>query len=228
MSGWFLNSLAASGPAAEPVVSWDPVGVSPPPELPAVPVRAPRVALPPDRPELNPPEALGGGVKNRMGNVLWETRADREQAIGEELRPLCGDAEAVRRLVSHPWLVEQANATGIETSAITGSIWYQGSASSRCSPPRPTRPCGSLPAPWRGRRGGPSLRSVRGRASRYRRLERRSWKKEPGAVRRSERPPIARPARCLFRLRGWTAWAGQHLPHLRMTSSVFSTLTSGG
>ncbi len=124
MSGWFLNPLAASDPAAEPVVSWDPAGFPPPPELPAVPARAPRVSLPPERPELNPTEAIGDGVKDRMGNVLWKTRADREQATGEELRPLWDNPECVRRLVSHPWLVEQANATGIETSAITGSICY--------------------------------------------------------------------------------------------------------
>ena len=50
---------------------------------------------------------------------------DLEQAIGEELRPLCENAECVRRLVSHPWLVEQANATATENSAITCSKWYK-------------------------------------------------------------------------------------------------------
>ena len=70
------------------MVIWDQAGFHPQPELPAVPARLPRVSLPPDRPELNPTEALGDVVKDRMGNVLWETRADREQVIGEELRPL--------------------------------------------------------------------------------------------------------------------------------------------
>jgi hypothetical protein len=60
------------------------------------------VSLPPYSPELNPTEA-----------------------IGEELRPLCENAEAVRRLVSHPWLVEQVNATATVNSAITPSKWYK-------------------------------------------------------------------------------------------------------
>ena len=46
------------------------------------------------------------------------------EAIGEELRPLYENAECVRRLVSHPWLVEQANTTATENSAITCSKRY--------------------------------------------------------------------------------------------------------
>jgi hypothetical protein len=75
---------------------------------------------------LNPTEAIGDVIKDRIGNVLWHTIADLEQAISEELRPLCEDAETVRRLVSHPWLVEQANVTAAENSAITCSKWYNG------------------------------------------------------------------------------------------------------
>ena len=45
---------------------------------------------------------LGDVIKYRIGNVLWETMTNLEQAIGEKLRPLCEDAENVRRLVSHP------------------------------------------------------------------------------------------------------------------------------
>ena len=63
-------------------------------------------------------EAIGDVIKDRIGNVLWETIADLEQAISEELRPLCEDAQNVRRLVAHPWLVEQVNATATENSAI--------------------------------------------------------------------------------------------------------------
>jgi len=50
--------------------------------------------------------------------------ADFVQAIFEELRPLYESADAVRRLVSHPWLIEQANATAAWNSAITCSKWY--------------------------------------------------------------------------------------------------------
>ena len=76
------------------------------------------VALPPYSPELNPVEAIGDVIKDRIGNVLWKTLTDLEQAIGEELRSLCENAECVQRLVSHPWLVNQANATATENSAI--------------------------------------------------------------------------------------------------------------
>ena len=124
MSGLFLNHLAASDPDAEHIVIWDQAGFHPKPELHAVPERVHLVSLPPYSPELNPTEAIGDVIKDRIGNVLWETMADLEQAIGEELRPLCENAEAVRRLVSHPWLVEQANATATENSAITCSKWY--------------------------------------------------------------------------------------------------------
>ena len=90
-----------------------------------MPERVHLVSLPPYSPELNPTEAIGDVIKDRIGNVLWQSLDDLEQAIGEELRPLCDHAENVRRLVSHPWLVEQANATAAENSAITCSNWYQ-------------------------------------------------------------------------------------------------------
>jgi hypothetical protein len=124
MSGLFLKHLAASDPGAEHVVIWDQAGFHPKPELHAVPEHVHLVSLPPYSPELNPTEAIGDVIKDRIGNVLWEKLDDLEQAIGEELRPLCENAECVRRLVSHPWLVEQANAIATENSAITCSKWY--------------------------------------------------------------------------------------------------------
>jgi len=51
-------------------------------------------------------------------------RPDLARAIGEELRPLCENAEYVQRLVSHPWLVEQVNATAIVNNSIIRSKWY--------------------------------------------------------------------------------------------------------
>ena len=124
MSGLFLKHLAASDANAEHIVIWDQAGFHPKPELHAVPERVHLVSLPPYSPELNPTEAIGDVIKDRIGNALWNTIADLEQAIGEELRPLFENAEAVRRLVSHPWLVEQANATAAVNSAITCSKWY--------------------------------------------------------------------------------------------------------
>jgi len=125
MSGLFLAHLAASDPDAEHIVIWDQAGFHPKPELHAVPEHVHLVPLPPYSPELNPTEAVGDVIKDRIGNELWENLDDLEQAIGEELRPLCEKAECVRRLVSHPWLVEQANATVTENSAITCSKSYQ-------------------------------------------------------------------------------------------------------
>ena len=124
MSDLFLNHLAASDPDAEHIVLWDQAGFHPKPGLHKVPARVHLVSLPPYSPELNPTEAIGDVIKDRIGNVLWHTIADLEQAISEELRPLCEDAQCVRRLVSHPWLVEQANASATKNSAITCSNWY--------------------------------------------------------------------------------------------------------
>jgi hypothetical protein len=42
-----------------------------------------------------------------------------EEAIGEELRPIYETAERVRRLISHPWLIDQVNATEALNSAVT-------------------------------------------------------------------------------------------------------------
>jgi len=53
-----------------------------------VPARVHFVSLPHYSTELNPTEAIGDLVKDRIGNVLWHRLADVEQPIGEELRPL--------------------------------------------------------------------------------------------------------------------------------------------
>jgi hypothetical protein len=124
MSGLFLKHLAASGLNAEHIAIWDQAGFHPKPKLHAVPERVQLVSLPPYSPELNPTEAIGDVIKDRIGNVLWQSLDDLEEAIGEELRALGENAESVRRLVSHPWLVEQVNATAAENSAIACSNWY--------------------------------------------------------------------------------------------------------
>jgi hypothetical protein len=87
--------------------------------LHAVPARIHLVPLPPYSPELNPVEAIGDVIKDRIANTLWKTLDDLEAAIGEELKPIYETAERVRSLVSHGWLVDQVNATATENSAIT-------------------------------------------------------------------------------------------------------------
>jgi transposase len=119
LSGIFLEQLAASDPQAEHVVIWDQAGFHPDPELHAVPDRVHLIPLPPYSPELNPVEAIGDVIKDRIGNTLWETLDALEAAIGEELRPIYETAERVRSLVSHGWLLDQVNATATENSAVT-------------------------------------------------------------------------------------------------------------
>jgi transposase len=119
MSRLFLEQLAARDPEAEHVVIWDQAGFHLKADLHAVPERVHLVELPPYSPELNPAEAIGDVIKDRIGNVLWETLDALEAAIAEELRPIYETAQRVRSLVSHPWLIQQANATATKNSAIT-------------------------------------------------------------------------------------------------------------
>ncbi len=93
--------------------------MNPHPKLPAVPARIQLVPLPPDRPELNPVEAIGDVIKDRIANTLRKTLDDLEAAIGEELKPIYETAERVRSLVAHGWLVDQVTDTVTENSAVT-------------------------------------------------------------------------------------------------------------
>ena len=110
LSRLFLEHLAASDPEAEHVVIWDNAGFHPRPEDPDLPERIHLLPLPPYRPELNPVEAIGDVVKDRIANRLWEDLDAMEEAMSEELRPLLEDPRRVKRLVAHPWLALQANA----------------------------------------------------------------------------------------------------------------------
>lgn len=119
MSRLFLEQLAARDPEAEHVVIWDQAGFHLNAQIHAVPERIHLIALPPYSPELNPVEVIGDLIKDRIGNVIWDTLEAIEEAIAEELRPIYQAAAQVQRLVSHPWLVEQVNASAAENSAIT-------------------------------------------------------------------------------------------------------------
>jgi transposase len=119
LSQLFLEHLAASDPQAEHIVIWDQAGFHPNPKLHAVPARIHLVALPPYSPELNPVEAIGDVIKDRIGNTLWATLDALEEALGEELRPIYETAERVRSLVSHGWLLDQVNASVTDNSAIS-------------------------------------------------------------------------------------------------------------
>lgn len=118
LSRLFLERLGARDPAAEHVVIWDQAGFHPQPGLHELPAHIHVLPLPPYSPELNPVEVIGDIIKDRIANTLWHTLESLEEALGEELRPIYESAERVRSLVSHPWLIEQVNATATENSAI--------------------------------------------------------------------------------------------------------------
>jgi len=119
MSRLFLEHLSERYPEAEHVVIWDQAGFHPRPEAPSLPEHVHLLPLPPYSPELNPVEIIGDLIKDCLANTLWDTLEALEEALGQELRPIYESAERVRRLVSHPWLMEQVNATATENSAIT-------------------------------------------------------------------------------------------------------------
>ena len=100
MSRLFLNHLAASDPEAEHVVIWDQAGFHPRPGAPAIPAHVHLLPLPPYSPELNPAEIIGDLIKDRLGNTLFKTLDEIEDAIGEELRPVYETADRIRSLVS--------------------------------------------------------------------------------------------------------------------------------
>jgi hypothetical protein len=118
MSRLFLEHWAAIDPPAEPGVIQDQAGFHLHPELHEMPARVHGLPLPPDSPELNPVEAIGDVIKDRIGNTPWATLEALEEAIGEELRPIYECAERVRSLVSHDWLIEQVNATAAMNGAL--------------------------------------------------------------------------------------------------------------
>jgi len=118
LSRLFLERLAARDPASEHVVIWDQAGFHPQADLHELPAHVHVLPLPPYSPELNPVEVIGDVIKDRIANTLWQTLESLEEALGEELRPIYESAERVRKLVSHPWLIEQVNATATGNSAI--------------------------------------------------------------------------------------------------------------
>jgi transposase len=119
MSRLFLEHLRQRDPEAEHVVIWDQAGFHLKAGLHALPQGVHLIELPPYSPELNPVEVIGDLIKDRIGNRLWRTLEAMETAIAQELRPIYQTARRVRRLVSHPWLIEQVNNTAANNSAIT-------------------------------------------------------------------------------------------------------------
>lgn len=119
LSHLFLERVAARDPQAEHVVIWDQAGFHPQPHLHSLPGRVHLLPLPPYSPELNPVEIIGDVIKDRIANTLWPTLETLEAALGEELLPIYQNPERVRSLVSHPWLIDQVNASATVNSAVS-------------------------------------------------------------------------------------------------------------
>ena len=119
MSRLFLEQLVARDSQAEHVVIQDQAGFHLNPELHELPAHIHVIPLPPYSPELNPVEAIGDVIKDRIGNTLWKTLDALEAAIGEELRPIYESADRVRSLVSHGWLIDEVNAIVAKNDANT-------------------------------------------------------------------------------------------------------------
>ena len=74
MSRMFLEHVAACDPQAEHVVIQDQAGFHLNPELHELPPRVHVIPLPPYSPELNPVEAIGDVIKDRIGKYSASSR----------------------------------------------------------------------------------------------------------------------------------------------------------
>ena len=106
----FLEQIAQSDPAAEPVVIWDRAGFHPTEAEEKLPERLPLLPLPPYSPELNPVEGLWDQVKDGLCNRLFATFDELEVGLAETLRPFWENTQRVLSLV-FGWLHDQANAS---------------------------------------------------------------------------------------------------------------------
>jgi transposase len=106
----FLQQIASSDPAAEPVVIWDQAGFHPRAGDAALPERIHLLPLPPYSPELNPIEGLWDQVQDVTCNQRHTSLDDLEQTLTTALRPFWETPARVLSLIHH-WLHTQANTT---------------------------------------------------------------------------------------------------------------------
>ncbi len=105
-----LEQIAASDPAAEPVVIQDQAGFHPRARDAGLPERIHLLPLPPYSPELNPIEGLWDQVQDVTCNRRHESLAALEETLTAALRPFWETPARVLSLIHH-WLHSQANAT---------------------------------------------------------------------------------------------------------------------
>lgn len=70
------------------------------------------IKLPPYSPELNPVEGLWDQMRDAIANQVYASIEELEEALTGFLRPFWKDARRIFSLVMHPWLRDQANASG--------------------------------------------------------------------------------------------------------------------
>jgi putative transposase len=106
----FLRQIAASDPAAEPVVVQDQAGFHPRPGAVGLPARIHLLPLPPYSPQLNPIEGLWDQVQDVACNRRHESLDALEATLTAALRPFWETPARVLSLIHHR-LHAQANAT---------------------------------------------------------------------------------------------------------------------
>ena len=113
MSHAFLRQISTRDPEAVHVIIWDQAGFhqNTDTSLDQLPPNVRIISLPPYSPELNPVEKLGDLIRDRIGNILYDTLTDIEAAISEKLHPIWHGPERVRKLIGEGWLLAKTNGS---------------------------------------------------------------------------------------------------------------------
>ena len=70
------------------------------------------ISLPAYSPELNPVERFFQELRRRIANKIFSSLEELEDALLEALEEYFQDKEAVRKMCSYPWIIEQIQDTG--------------------------------------------------------------------------------------------------------------------
>ena len=109
----FLQQIASHDPDAVHVVIYDGAGFHHRDGDPSLPANVRIVSLPPYSPELNPVEKLWDIVRDGICNQVFSSIEELQAAITEVVSRYWQDAKAVFNLIGRGWLLDQANAIGL-------------------------------------------------------------------------------------------------------------------
>ncbi len=110
-SDFILRQLAESDEEAQHIVIWDGAGFHPKTGSHPIPERIHLLQLPAYSPELNPVEKLFDQLKDEIGNRIYTTLDDIEEAIVALLSTFWSDLRHVASLIGQGWMLDQANAS---------------------------------------------------------------------------------------------------------------------